>query len=87
MVVGRGSFIDSFPLFGYRLEDYDSLFAEKLDLLLKIRDNEHVTCPASIELPCTISGVYPDRAEYLAHLAGFGGTPLRSPARVRRGFL
>src|SRR5256885_15212573 len=43
MVVGRGSFVDSFPLFGYRLEDYDSLFAEKLDLLLKIRDNEHVT--------------------------------------------
>ncbi|MBC8107754.1 MAG: LLM class flavin-dependent oxidoreductase, partial [Anaerolineae bacterium] len=43
MVVGRGSFIDSFPLFGHRLEDYDSLFSEKLDLLLKIRDNEHVT--------------------------------------------
>src|ERR1700739_2581263 len=43
MVVGRGSFVDSFPLFGFRLEDYDSLFAEKLDLLLKIRDNEHVT--------------------------------------------
>src|SRR6059058_5027939 len=42
MVLGRGSFIDAFPLFGLRLEDYDSLFAEKLDLLLKIRDNEHV---------------------------------------------
>ena len=42
MVVGRGSFIEAFPLFGFRLEDYDSLFAEKLDLLLKIRDNEHV---------------------------------------------
>src|SRR5213083_3452819 len=40
MVVGRGSFVDSFPLFGFRLEDYDSLFAEKLDLLLKIRANE-----------------------------------------------
>ena len=39
MVVGRGSFIDSFPLFGFKLEDYDSLFAEKLDLLLKIREN------------------------------------------------
>jgi len=43
MVVGRGSFIDAFPLFGYQLEDYDSLFAEKLDLLLNIRENEHVT--------------------------------------------
>ena len=37
MVVGRGSFIDSFPLFGFKLEDYDALFAEKLDLLLNIR--------------------------------------------------
>src|SRR5881296_2684765 len=43
MVVGRGSFTDSFPLFGFKLEDYDELFAEKLDLLLKIRNNEHVT--------------------------------------------
>src|SRR6266496_2841341 len=42
MVVGRGSFIDAFPLFGLQLEDYDSLFAEKLDLLLKIRENTHV---------------------------------------------
>jgi alkanesulfonate monooxygenase SsuD/methylene tetrahydromethanopterin reductase-like flavin-dependent oxidoreductase (luciferase family) len=42
MVVGRGSSIEAFPLFGFRLEDYDSLFEEKLDLLLKIRGNEHV---------------------------------------------
>src|SRR6184192_3058305 len=43
MIVGRGSFVEAFPLFGYKLEDYDSLFEEKLDLLLKIRDNnEHV---------------------------------------------
>src|SRR6476469_1539003 len=42
MVVGRGSFIEAFPLFGLELEDYDSLFAEKLELLLKIRDNENV---------------------------------------------
>src|SRR4030081_183540 len=42
MVVGRGSFIEAFPLFGLDLEDYDDLFAEKLDLLLKIRENEHV---------------------------------------------
>src|SRR5450631_2300236 len=43
MVAGRGSFIESFPLFGYNLEDYDELFAEKLDLLLKIRNNEFIT--------------------------------------------
>src|SRR5216110_3384326 len=43
VVVGRGSFIEAFPLFGLDLDDYDSLFAEKLDLLLRIRDNpEHV---------------------------------------------
>src|SRR3979411_357910 len=42
MIVGRGSSIEAFPLFGYRLEDYDSLFAEKLDLLLEIRDHELV---------------------------------------------
>src|SRR4051812_36131909 len=40
MVAGRGSFIEAFPLFGYDLHDYDALFAEKLDLLLKIRENE-----------------------------------------------
>ena len=43
VTLGRGSFIESFPLFGYDLEDYDELFAEKLDLLLKIRDDAHVT--------------------------------------------
>src|SRR5271170_5849247 len=42
IVVGRGSFIESFPLFGLDLNDYDSLFAEKLELLLKIRDSEFV---------------------------------------------
>jgi len=42
MIVGRGSFVEAFPLFGLQLEDYDSLFAEKIDLLLKIRDNENV---------------------------------------------
>src|SRR5436189_6106031 len=42
IVAGRGSFIEAFPLFGLELEDYDSLFAEKLDLLLNIRANTHV---------------------------------------------
>jgi len=41
-VVGRGSFIEAFPLFGLRLDDYNTLFSEKLELLLKIRNNEHV---------------------------------------------
>src|SRR5712691_3856397 len=42
IIVGRGSFTDSFPLFGRQLKDYDSLFAENLDLLLTIREHEHV---------------------------------------------
>src|SRR5213083_1079478 len=43
MVVGRGSFSEAYPLFGFGLDDYDSLFAEKLELLLKIREHEFVT--------------------------------------------
>ena len=43
IMAGRGSFVESFPLFGYDLDDYDELFAEKLDLLLRIRASERVT--------------------------------------------
>src|SRR6188472_277370 len=43
LMAGRGSFIESFPLFGYNLQDYDALFEEKLDLLLKLREGEKVT--------------------------------------------
>jgi probable LLM family oxidoreductase len=76
MVVGRGSFIDSFPLFGFRLEDYDSLFAEKLDLLLKIRDNEHVTWSGKHRAALTGQGVYPRPVQNpLPIWLGVGGTP------------
>src|SRR5258708_2066156 len=47
ILAGRGSFVESYPLFGLSLEDYDSLFSEKLDLLLKIRDNTHLHCSAT----------------------------------------
>src|SRR3989454_11741254 len=59
MVVGRGSFIEAFPLFGLNLDDYDSLFAEKLDLLLKIRANEHVHWSGRHRPALTGQGVYP----------------------------
>jgi probable LLM family oxidoreductase len=76
MVVGRGSFVDSFPLFGYRLEDYDSLFAEKLDLLLKIRDNEHVSWSGKHRPALTGQGVYPRPVQDpLPIWLGVGGTP------------
>jgi len=82
MVVGRGSFVEAFPLFGLRLEDYDSLFAEKLDLLLKIRDNEHVHWSGRHRAALTGQGVYPRPVQNpLPIWLGVGGTP-RSFARA-----
>lgn len=76
MVVGRGSFVEAFPLFGLRLEDYDSLFAEKLDLLLKIRDNEHVHWSGNHRPALTGQGVYPRPLQNpLPIWVGVGGTP------------
>jgi probable LLM family oxidoreductase len=76
MVVGRGSFIESFPLFGLQLEDYDSLFAEKLDLLLKIRENEHVHWSGKHRAALTGQGVYPRPVQNpLPIWLGVGGTP------------
>ncbi|MDP9202582.1 MAG: LLM class flavin-dependent oxidoreductase [Gemmatimonadota bacterium] len=76
IVVGRGSFTDAFPLFGLRLEDYDSLFAENLDLLLKIRENEHVTWSGKHRAPLTGQGVYPrPLQDPLPIWLGVGGTP------------
>ena len=59
IMAGRGSFIESFPLFGYDLRDYDSLFAEKLELLLKIRAGEKVTRSGDHRPPLNDQGVYP----------------------------
>src|SRR6478609_4347896 len=76
MVVGRGSSIEAFPLFGYSLEDYDALFAEKLDLLLKIRDNEHVHWSGRFRPALTGQGVYPRPVQHpLPIWLGVGGTP------------
>jgi len=75
-VVGRGSSIEAFPLFGYRLEDYDSLFAEKLDLLLKIRENEHVHWSGKHRAALRGEGVYPRPVQHpLPIWLGVGGTP------------
>ena len=76
LLVGRGSFIESFPLFGYSLEDYEELFAEKLDLLLAIRDNERVTWSGSFRQPLVDQGVYPrSMQDPLPVWVGVGGTP------------
>jgi probable LLM family oxidoreductase len=76
MVVGRGSFIEAFPLFGLELDDYDSLFAEKLDLLLEIRENEHVRWAGKHRAPLTGQGVYPRPLQNPFPIwVGVGGTP------------
>lgn len=59
IMAGRGSFIESFPLFGYDLDDYDDLYAEKLDLLLRIRAGEHVTWSGRHRAPLNDAGVWP----------------------------
>ncbi len=76
IMVGRGSFIESYPLFGYDLNDYDVLFSEKLDLLLKLRAQEHVTWSGTIRAPLNNAGIYP-RAQQnpLPVWVGVGGTP------------
>jgi probable LLM family oxidoreductase len=80
MIVGRGSFIESFPLFGLAIEDYDALFAEKLDLLLELREDETVHWAGKFRPALTGQGVYPrpvQRAdgEQLPIWLGVGGTP------------
>jgi probable LLM family oxidoreductase len=85
MVVGRGSSIEAFPLFGFKLEDYDSLFSEKLDLLLKIRDNEHVYWSGKYRPRLNGQGIYPRPLQNpLPIWIGVGGTP---ESFVRAGLL
>jgi probable LLM family oxidoreductase len=59
IMAGRGSFIESFPLFGHDLDDYDELFGEGLDLLLKLRESEHVTWSGRHRAPLNAQPVYP----------------------------
>src|SRR6202162_1155119 len=76
IVAGRGSFVEAYPLFGLRLEDYDELFTEKLDLLLKIRENTHVTWSGKHRTPLTGQAVYPrPLQDPLPIWIGVGGTP------------
>ena len=76
MVVGRGSSIEAFPLFGLSLKDYDSLFEEKIDLLLKIRDNEFIHWSGKYRPNLNGQGVYPRPFQNPLPLwIGVGGTP------------
>lgn len=75
--VGRGSFIESFPLFGYDLRDYDTLFEEKLDLLLKINGQENVSWSGKLRAPMVNQTVYPRAVNNgkLPVWIAVGGTP------------
>lgn len=76
IMAGRGSFIESFPLFGYDLKDYDDLFAEKLDLLLQINKNEKVNWRGKFRSPIQSQGVYPRPFQpELPVWIAVGGTP------------
>ena len=76
IMAGRGSFIESFPLFGYDLGDYDDLFVEKLDLLLALRDATRVTWQGKHRAPLQDRGVYPrPLQEPLPIWIAVGGTP------------
>ena len=82
IMAGRGSFIESFPLFGYNLEDYDQLFEEKLDLLLALRDSEVVEWKGELRAPINGRGVYPRPLQDALPLwVAVGGTP-QSVARA-----
>jgi probable LLM family oxidoreductase len=85
LVVGRGSSIEAYPLFGFNLEDYDALFKEKLDLLLTIRDQEFVSWKGRFRAPLNNQPVFPrSLQEKLPIWLGVGGTP---ESFVRAGML
>jgi probable LLM family oxidoreductase len=76
IMAGRGSFIESFPLFGYDLDDYDELFSEKLGLLLKLREGERITWSGAHRAPLKDQGVYPRPIQNpLPIWVAAGGTP------------
>jgi probable LLM family oxidoreductase len=82
IMAGRGSFIESFPLFGYDLDDYDELFAEKLELLLELRASTHVTWSGRHRAPLEQAGVWPrPLQDPLPVWVAVGGTP-RSAVRA-----
>ena len=85
IMAGRGSFIESFPLFGYHLDDYDDLFEEKLALLLAVRANERVTWSGSTRMPLRNLPVYPRPMQNPLPLwIAVGGTP---QSAIRAGML
>jgi probable LLM family oxidoreductase len=86
IIAGRGSFIESFPLFGYDLRHYDALFSEKLDLLLKLREDEFISWQGKFRASLDHLAVYPRPVqERLPIWVGVGGTPESVVRAASRG--
>ncbi|MFE1464373.1 LLM class flavin-dependent oxidoreductase [Streptomyces nigra] len=86
IILGRGSFTESFPLFGYDLADYDVLFEEKLDLFVRLLKEEPVTWKGTVRAPLDNAEVYPTtESGHLPTWVGVGGSPQSVVRTARHG--
>ncbi|RZU76382.1 putative LLM family oxidoreductase [Micromonospora kangleipakensis] len=86
VILGRGSFTESFPLFGYDLADYDALFEEKLDLFVKLLDEQPVTWSGTMRAPLEQADVFPKtESGRLGTWVGVGGSPQSVVRTARHG--
>lgn len=86
VILGRGSFIESFPLFGYDLRDYEVLFEEKLDLFSQLLTEKPVTWQGTLRAPLENADVYPKTAAGLKAWVGVGGSPESVVRTARYGY-
>ena len=86
VILGRGSFIESFPLFGYDLRDYEALFDEKLDLFSQLIEERPVTWQGTLRAPLTDADVFPKTENGLRAWVGVGGTPESVVRAARYGY-
>lgn len=86
VILGRGSFIESFPLFGFDLRDYEALFEEKLDLFSQLLDEKPVTWQGTLRAPLTEADVFPKTENGLKAWVGVGGTPESVVRAARYGY-
>ena len=86
VILGRGSFIESFPLFGYDLRDYEALFEEKLDLFSQLMTEKPVTWSGALRAPLTDADVYPKTESGLRAWVGVGGSPESVVRTARHGY-
>ncbi|MFF4833143.1 LLM class flavin-dependent oxidoreductase [Streptomyces sp. NPDC001315] len=86
VILGRGSFTESFPLFGYDLADYDVLFEEKIELFAKLLEEKPVTWSGTTRAPLTDADVFPKTENGLTTWVGVGGTPQSVVRTAKYGF-